>query len=178
MNYTENYHLPQWVKEDRIMMDDFNQMCAGIEAGLTKNAGDAAQAVANASKEALAAAASANANAVSAQSTANTALAKANAAYSPSKQPYVVGTYTGNGDTLTVTLEFQPKFLLISAQHTVGGYDLMYPTGFVLAGSGAKAAGVTILNNGFTVLYTTINNSACPPGINNNGVTYAYIAFR
>ena len=39
MNYTTNYHLPQWVKTDRIMMDDFNQMCADIEAGLT--AGDA-----------------------------------------------------------------------------------------------------------------------------------------
>ena len=24
MNYTKNYRLPQWVKEDRIMMDDFN----------------------------------------------------------------------------------------------------------------------------------------------------------
>ena len=39
MNYTEKYHLPQWVKTDRIMMDDFNQMCADIEAGLA--AGDA-----------------------------------------------------------------------------------------------------------------------------------------
>lgn len=40
MNYTEKYHLPQWVKEDRIMMDDFNQMCADMEAGLSKNAQD------------------------------------------------------------------------------------------------------------------------------------------
>ena len=28
MDYTKNYHLPQWVKSDRIMMDDFNRMCA------------------------------------------------------------------------------------------------------------------------------------------------------
>lgn len=34
MNYTENYHLPQWVKEDRIMMEDFNAAMAGIEKGL------------------------------------------------------------------------------------------------------------------------------------------------
>jgi len=34
MNYTENYHLPQWVKSDRIMMEDFNQMCESIDAGL------------------------------------------------------------------------------------------------------------------------------------------------
>ena len=38
MNYTENYHPPQWVKSDRIMMEDFNQMCADIEAGLSQTA--------------------------------------------------------------------------------------------------------------------------------------------
>ena len=36
MNYTEKYHLPQWVESDRILMTDFNQMCADIEAGLTE----------------------------------------------------------------------------------------------------------------------------------------------
>lgn len=44
MNYTKNYHLPQWVKEDRIMMDDFNQMCADLEAGMTENAQGSAEA--------------------------------------------------------------------------------------------------------------------------------------
>lgn len=38
MNYTEKYHLPQWIESDRIMMDDFNQMCADIEAGLSQAA--------------------------------------------------------------------------------------------------------------------------------------------
>lgn len=38
MNYTENYHLPQWEETDRIMRVDFNQMCADMEAGLTANA--------------------------------------------------------------------------------------------------------------------------------------------
>ena len=37
MDYTKNYHLPQWVKSDRIMMDDFNRMCADLENGLTGN---------------------------------------------------------------------------------------------------------------------------------------------
>ena len=32
MNYTKNYRLPQWVKEDRIMMDDFNAAMASMEA--------------------------------------------------------------------------------------------------------------------------------------------------
>ena len=36
MNYTTNYHLPQWAKEDRIMMEDFNQMCRDLEESLEK----------------------------------------------------------------------------------------------------------------------------------------------
>lgn len=36
MNYTTNHHLPQWAKEDRIMMEDFNQMCADIDEGIAK----------------------------------------------------------------------------------------------------------------------------------------------
>ena len=35
MNYTTNYHLPQWVEEDRIMMTDFNEAMESIEEGLT-----------------------------------------------------------------------------------------------------------------------------------------------
>ena len=38
MNYTEKYHLPQWVETDRVMMRDFNQMCRDIDAGLDRNA--------------------------------------------------------------------------------------------------------------------------------------------
>ena len=33
MNYTENFHLPQWDETDRIMRTDFNQMCANMEIG-------------------------------------------------------------------------------------------------------------------------------------------------
>lgn len=35
MEYTKNYHLPQWVKSDRIMMDDFNAAMVGIEEGIS-----------------------------------------------------------------------------------------------------------------------------------------------
>ena len=34
MNYTTNYHLPQWVQTDRIQMEDFNQAMADIDEGL------------------------------------------------------------------------------------------------------------------------------------------------
>lgn len=37
MDYTKNYHLPQWVDEDRIMRRDFNNAMASIENGLTEN---------------------------------------------------------------------------------------------------------------------------------------------
>ena len=47
MNYTDNYHLPQWVKSDRIMMDDFNEMCRNIEAGLNKTQSNASSGVTN-----------------------------------------------------------------------------------------------------------------------------------
>ena len=47
MDYTQNHHLPQWVKSDRIMMDDFNQMCRDIEEGLNKTQSNASSGVAN-----------------------------------------------------------------------------------------------------------------------------------
>lgn len=50
MKYTTNYHLPQWAKEDRIMMEDFNQMCADMEAGLSSNRETARQEAEEAAK--------------------------------------------------------------------------------------------------------------------------------
>ena len=34
MDYTTNYHLPQWVESDRIMMEDFNEAMAAIDEGI------------------------------------------------------------------------------------------------------------------------------------------------
>ena len=34
MEYTKNYHLPQWVESDRIQMEDFNAAMESIESGL------------------------------------------------------------------------------------------------------------------------------------------------
>ena len=33
MNYTKNYHLPQWAETDRIMMEDFNWAFSDIDEG-------------------------------------------------------------------------------------------------------------------------------------------------
>lgn len=35
MNYTTNYHLPQWVESDRILMEDFNDAMEAIDEGLS-----------------------------------------------------------------------------------------------------------------------------------------------
>lgn len=44
MNYTANYRLPQWVEDDRILMEDFNQAFKNLEDGVTaaKSAADGA----------------------------------------------------------------------------------------------------------------------------------------
>ncbi len=38
MQYTTNYHLPQWAEDDHILRTDFNQMCANIDAGIAEAA--------------------------------------------------------------------------------------------------------------------------------------------
>ena len=50
MNYTENYHLPQWEETDRIMRVDFNDAMANLEEGMTnaQTAADKAQKTADA----------------------------------------------------------------------------------------------------------------------------------
>ena len=36
MDYTQNLHLPQWEKTDRIMMDDFNDAMSKIDAAMPR----------------------------------------------------------------------------------------------------------------------------------------------
>ncbi len=48
MQYTENYQLPQWAEDDRIMMGDFNKAMADIDRGLAGVARDGAAALAQA----------------------------------------------------------------------------------------------------------------------------------
>lgn len=43
MNYTENYHLPQWEETDQIMRVDFNEAMSNLDSGLTACRDTAAQ---------------------------------------------------------------------------------------------------------------------------------------
>ena len=174
MNYTEKYHLPQWEETDRIMRTDFNQMCADMEAGLTKTARDAAADTAEARSVNGAAAAKAQATADTAVRKADAAREVADAAYCPSFKSYVVGTYTGNAyASQDITLGFRPSFVVV--------VDMAYGAGR-LAGSGEGiGAYVVCTANGFRVSNPVVDPSqslAAYPNMNKRDVKFAYIAFR
>ena len=176
MNYTKNYHLPQWDENDRIMRADFNQMCADMENGLLKTARGAAEAVTAAAADAAKASQKAQATADKAVQDAAKAQAKADAAYSPNQPPYVVGSYRGNGSTLTISLGFQPRFLAVS-----GGNSPYFQ---ILAGPETKCAEpLPFTGSGFTV--KVVRREDIPgapvelePYLCRSGTTYNYIAFR
>ncbi len=135
MEYTTNYHLPQWVESDRIMMGDFNQMCSDMEAGLTSNAQAAAAAQAAAD----------NAQTVADEVAGN--------AYTSSNKPYVVGSYTGTGQQMTITLGFRPSFLIINGgviTYSLNSDELA--TWQIATNGNTLPECVTFTDTGFTLL--------------------------
>ncbi len=192
MHYTKNYHLPQWEKSDRIMMDDFNAMCGNLEAGLEKTARDASDAAAQAEARASAAAGSAKnaadaamAAANKAQQSADAAQATADNAYCPGNLPYSVGTYDGNGSSAgtTVTLGYKPQFLIITAQ-SMRYNSANCATDAIIVGRVGRSSNlpefVTLLEDGFTVKNQTTDdiNYEIYPKMNVRDTRYYYIAFR
>ena len=154
MNYTKNYRLPQWVKEDRIMMDDFNAMNTSIESGLTKTAATANAARADASE---------------AKQAADAASAKADVL------PYVVGYYTGTGNDMTIELGFRPAFVIISGaapSASVGSESLGYYN--LISGGRSLVRCITFTDTGFTL--HKLENNQYPRLV--EGRLYDYIAFR
>ena len=135
MEYTTNYHLPQWVESDRIMMGDFNQMCSDMEAGLTSNAQAAAAAQAAAD----------NAQTVADEVAGN--------AYTSSNKPYVVGSYTGTGQQMTITLGFRPSFLIINGGVITSSLNSDELATWQIATNGNTLPEcVTFTDTGFTLL--------------------------
>ena len=101
MTYTQNYQLPQWVKSDRIMMDDFNDANSKIDTALHGLRTD-----------------------VDAHETANTA---AHAAFGNCQ--VVTGTYTGQGrcgaDTPnTLTFPHKPLLVIIHPDEPISSSNL------------------------------------------------------
>ena len=160
MNYTTNYHLPQWVETDRIQMEDFNQMCSDIDQGI-KTAQDTAD--------------TAESKADAAQSSAN-AVADA---YTPGNQPYVVGSYTGTGADMTITLGFRPKFLILSGMESTitTNSTSTWDRYFGLCDGSILSLRVAFSDTGFTV-YARGGSRQNFPDFTDSGRTYCYIAFR
>ena len=153
MNHTKNYGLPQWELNALIRMEDFNQMCANIEGGVTSAAADAKEA----------------------KETAETARRTAVAAYSPANKPYAVGSYRGNGQELVVELGFRPSFVIISGTSytfTIDSVDLarynLFSAGNVLSRF------ISFTDTGFVV--RKVPDSDYPKMLENR--PYDYIAFR
>ena len=167
MNYTTNYHLPQWVETDRIQMEDFNDAMAAMDQGMAE-----AKVAAEAAQEA---AGTAQAAAEIAQSSAD-AVADA---YTPGNQPYAVGSYTGTGADMTITLGFRPKFLILSGMESTitTNSTSTWDRYFGLCDGSILSLRAAFLDTGFTV-YARGGSHQNFPDFTDSGRTYCYIAFR
>ncbi len=175
MNYTENYHLPQWVETDRVMMDDFNAAMASIESGLDKTGREAANYASPAQANASALATKAQTAADAAMAAARAAQETADGAYSPGQKPYTAGEYTGNGTTITIELGYRPSFVIVTGQVTVN--ETNFVCGVAIAAPGIMGSVVTFLSKGFSVENPS-TTSRVYPQLNVSGQKYGYIAFR
>ena len=104
----------------------------------------------------------------------NAAQETAEAAQSAAEQrPYVIGSYTGNGGTQSITLGFQPSFVIITAQ-PANSRD----TAFIAISGGSEAAStLSFTETGFTVMVTPTSYETYPL-TNQNGTFYHYLSLR
>lgn len=104
----------------------------------------------------------------------NAAQETAEAAQSAAEQRhYVIGSYTGNGGTQSITLGFQPSFVIITAQ-PANSRD----TAFIAISGGSEAAStLSFTETGFTVMVTPTSYETYPL-TNQNGTFYHYLALR
>ena len=164
MNYTENFHLPQWASSDRILMNDFNAMCANIDAGLAANA----QAAASNAKAAEAA-----------RSAAAAAQSKASTAFDRAVLPrFHAGYYTGNGSTLEIVYGYRPIFVIIyGANSTTELDEAQNHMQYFFMGGGEKVLyQFEITDQGFNI-YNDSSRTRYPI-LNEKGRRYEYIIFR
>ena len=154
MNYTKNYRLPQWVKEDRIMMDDFNAMNTSIESGLTRT----------------------DAKADSANTKADTAVQIANAA--ANAKPYAVGHHTATGEDQEISVGFRPSFLIISGMGDteLPNSDSAWTFYFGLTAGNAVPRRIGFTDRGFIVYQQRAD--VLRPDYSVRGKVYDYIAFK
>lgn len=157
MNYTKNYHLPQWEESDRIMMEDFNHAMADIEAGIDSAKAEARQTDADLTSQIA-----------NVKKTADAAQANA------MKLPYVTGSYYGVAvREVVINVGFRPSIVIgFGNQGFTSSLDVI---GRVFAGGEIVTSDtITITDTGFRIA----PNTGKYPAANVNGVRYEYIAFR
>ena len=168
MQRTSNYQLPQWEKEDRILMEDFNGAMSNIE--------NAIDGVKNQAEGAASAAGEAKTIAERAEGKADAAQGKADQAYCPENKPYVIGMYTGTNATQSIDLGFQPSLLIVGEENGGGsllGYSKVSLHRDTVASSYKEL--LKIVKNGFEV-YS--NEDFKDVFVNRKDWKYTYIAFR
>ena len=156
MEYTKNYHLPQWVEEDRIQMEDFNRMCADIESGLT----------------------AVNSEAVESRAELGAELAELAAQIGSGGNTcrIVHGTYVGTGTAgtngkSTLTFNFKPMMVAV--------FDPTLSTDVAIMWTNAssvlyKSKYCTVSWSGNSVTWHSDTNAY--QQLNSSGVTYHYVA--
>ncbi len=88
--------------------------------------------------------------------------------------PYVVGSYTGNGETQDIELGFLPSFLLINPKGTNTLVPTSVFTNSAMTGESVYKPTLLLTETGFQVLWhDNITNYT-----NSNGTIYVYVAFR
>ncbi len=155
MQRTSNYQLPQWEKEDRILMEDFNGAMANIENAIDGAKSEAAAAVESAKSEVT-----------------KEIETIRSSAYSPTNKPIAASRYVGTGNRQSITVGFAPTLVMIVPLTS----DRM--TGDSMTVHTAKSSGsdyVTLTSTGFEL-------AAQSPGsaysVNVGSTVYYYIAIR
>ena len=161
MQRTSNYQLPQWEKEDRILMEDFNGMTEKIDVNLAE-----AKSVADGAKT----------TAERAEGKADAAQTTADAAYCPDNKPYVTGTYSGTGKKQAIELGFKPAAVIVGEWISGSPYMGTYNTSiFFPSTSSSSSRHMSVTSTGFTVHDQSSGDNTC---VNKSGSQYSYIALR
>ena len=165
-NHTEHFNLCQWEANDKVLRSDFNADNQKIDAALKANA------------DAIALKADSSALSALSASTQSALAGKADLSAVPK---IATGTYTGNGAAVTVEVGFQPSFLVILAPHPGRAYTddqlLALGTAQCMIADTRSNGPERITTCAFTAAGFTITDDD-NTGLNNNGDTNHYIAFR
>ena len=156
MNKTANYQLNQWVKSDRVLMDDFNadnaKLDAAIKAVDTKADGKAAQSALDAAKATI--------------------------------PKVAAGVCTGNGEeSQKISLGFTPKAVFLCRQDGFFREPNAFFGGVAVTGAGVLIGTVNgdvyrvveITDGGFLIYSWNAGNDKCY--LNQSGFRSLYFAF-